>query len=290
MGLRAALCLAWRARRQVNQSLPALLTLLAIALALLWLGPAAFLDGLYTVALSMVMMLLMLAHARLQQERASADAAQRQALQTQLLRSSMQPHRLMNTLAVLQELIEQHPALASRLVERLADQFNLLRVFSQKAQVSLREELELVRTQLDLVGMARGMPVVLTVSGPVDRVQLPPGVLPTPVENAFTHGRARAGAPAFALHIDGSLADRWCIQLLSPRGAGRGSVRDGGTGQGQRFVRESLAGAYGTAWAYEGRPLDDAVWQDSLRLPRRVALAIAASRHVRPCWTVSGVQ
>jgi len=265
MGLTAALCLAWHARHHVNQSLPALLTLLAIALALMWLEPAAFLDGLYTVALSMVMMLLMLVHARLQQERASAEAAQRQALQTQLLRASMQPHGLMNTLAVLQELIEQHPALASRLVERLADQFNLLRVLSQKAQVSLREELELVRTQLDLVGMARGMPVALTVSGPVDRVQLPPGVLHTLVENAITHGGVRAGAPAFALQIDGSLADRWCIQLLSPRGAGR----DGGTGQGQRFVRESLAGAYGTAWAFEGRPLDDAVWQDSLRLPRR---------------------
>ena len=164
-----------------------------------------------------------------------------------------------------QELIEQRPARASRLVERLADQFSLLRVLSQKAQVSLREELELVRAQLDLVGMAREMPVTLSVHGPVDSVHLPPGMLHTLVENAITHGGVRAGAPAFSLDIDGGVADRWCIRLLSPRGAGR----DGGTGQGQRFVRESLASAYGTAWAYEGRPVDDAVWQDSLSFPRR---------------------
>ena len=265
MGLAAALCLAWHARHQVNESMPALLTLLSIALALLWLYPGAFLDGLYTVALAMVMMLLMLGHVRQQQERALAEAGQRQALQTQLLRASMQPHGLMNTLAVLQELIEQRPARASRLVERLADQFSLLRVLSQKAQVSLREELELVRAQLDLVGMAREMPVTLSVHGPVDSVHLPPGMLHTLVENAITHGGVRAGAPAFSLDIDGGVADRWCIRLLSPRGAGR----DGGTGQGQRFVRESLASAYGTAWAYEGRPVDDAVWQDSLSFPRR---------------------
>jgi len=265
MGLAAALLLAWRGRHQVNESVPALLTLLSIALALLWLYPGAFLDGLYTVALAMVMMLLMLGHARLQQERALAEAGQRQALQTQLLRASMQPHGLMNTLAVLQELIEQRPARASQLVERLADQFSLFRVLSQRATVSLREELELVRAQLDLVDIAREMPVSLIVQGPVDSVHLPPGVLHTLVENAVTHGGVRPGAPAFSLTIDASVADRWCIELLSPRGSGRG----GGTGQGQRFVRASLAGAYGTAWAYEGRPLDDAVWRDRVSFARR---------------------
>lgn len=53
----------------------------------------------------------MLDHAHEQQAQALADAGQRQALQAQLLRTSMQPHGLMNTLAVLQEeLIEQRPA------------------------------------------------------------------------------------------------------------------------------------------------------------------------------------
>ena len=58
-GLSAALGLAWRARRQRSAPVPALLTLLCLAYAWLWLDPAAFLDGLYTVTLAMVMMLLM---------------------------------------------------------------------------------------------------------------------------------------------------------------------------------------------------------------------------------------
>lgn len=264
-GLSAALGLAWRARRRPNAPVPALLTMLALAYAWLWLNPAAFLDGLYTITLAMVMMLLMLDHAREQQAQALAEAGQRQALQAQLLRTSMQPHGLMNTLAVLQELIEQRPANASRLVERLADQFNLLRALSQKDLVSLREELELARTQLDLVEMAREMPLPLSVQGPIDDVRLPPGVLHTLVENAITHGGVRADAPAFALHVTAVPGLRWHIALRSPRGAGR----EGGGGQGQRFVRESLAGAFGADWSFESGPVDEAVWLDRISIPQR---------------------
>ena len=267
-GLCAALALTWRARHQTNAPVPALLTLLSIAFAWLWLDPGAFLDGLYTVTLAMVMILLMLDHAHEQQVQALAVAGQRQALQAQLLRTSMQPHGLMNTLAVLQELIEQRPANASRLVERLADQLTLLRALSQKALVSLREELELVRTQLDLIEMAREMPLPLRVDGPTDDVRLPPGVLHTLVENAITHGGVRADAPAFALQVTVGAGKRWHIELRSPRGAGRGGGGEGGGGQGQRFVRESLAGAFGADWSFESGPLNEAVWLDRFSIPQ----------------------
>ena len=263
-GLSAALCLTWRARRQPNAPVPALLTLLSLAFAWLWLDPAAFLDGLYTVTLAMVMILLMLDHAHEQQTQALAVAGQRQALQAQLLRTSMQPHGLMNTLAVLQELIEQRPANASRLVERLADQLTLLRALSQKALVSLREELDLVGTQLDLIEVAREMPLPLRVNGPTDEVRLPPGVLYTLVENAITHGGVRADAPAFALHVAAGAGNRWHIELHSPRGVGRG----GGGGQGQRFVRESLTGAFGADWSFESGPLNEGVWLDRVSIPQ----------------------
>jgi len=268
-GLSAALGLAWRARRQPNAPVPALLTLLSLAYAWLWLDPAAFLDGLYTVMLAMVMMLLMLDHAREQQAQALTEAEQRHALQAQLLRTSMQPHGLMNTLAVLQELIEQRPANASRLVERLADQFNLLRTLSQKPLVSLREELELTRTQLDLVEVARDLPLPLHVDGPIDDVRLPPGLLHTLVENAITHGGVRADAPAFALKVTAGAEQRWHIELRSPRGAGRGAGREGGGGQGQRFVRESLGGAFDADWSFESGPQDEAVWLDRFNIPQR---------------------
>jgi hypothetical protein len=245
-------------------SLAPLRALVAVALVLMLMQPGAFIDGLYTITLAALMVAAMLHHARVQQDRAQHESALRQRLASRLLRASMQPHGLMNTLAVLQELIEQRSAQASLLVERLADQFSLLRELSKRERVGLREELELVRTQLDLVGMARSLPVRLAVNGPVDGVNLPPGVLHTLVENAITHGGIKATAPAFALHIDEAPAGRWRLRLTSPRGAGR----EGGSGQGQRFVRESLTGAFGDDWSYEAGPADAAVWVDTLSFPR----------------------
>jgi hypothetical protein len=245
-------------------SLAPLCALVAVALMLLLLQPGAFIDGLYTITWAALMVAAMLHHARVQQDRAQHESALRQQLATRLLRASMQPHGLMNTLAVLQELIEQRPAQASLLVERLADQFSLLRELSKRERVGLREELELVQTQLDLVGMARSLPVRLAVDGPIDGVNLPPGVLHTLVENAITHGGIKATPAAFALHIQEAPAGRWRLRLSSPRGAGR----EGGSGQGQRFVRESLTGAFGDDWSYEAGPADAAVWVDTLSFPR----------------------
>jgi hypothetical protein len=245
-------------------SLGPLRALVVVSLALMLMQPGAFIDGLYTITWAALMVAAMLHDARAQQARAQHESALRQRLASRLLRESMQPHGLMNTLAVLQELIEQRPAQASLLVERLADQFSLLRELSKRERVGLREELELVRTQLDLVGMARSLPLRLAVDGPVDGVSLPPGVLHTLVENAITHGGIKATAPAFALHIDEAPAGRWRLRLTSPRGAGR----DGGSGQGQRFVRESLTGAFGDDWGYEAGPAEAAVWVDTLSFPR----------------------
>jgi hypothetical protein len=126
--------------------------LVGLALMLMVLQPGAFIDGLYTITLAALMVAAMLRHARMQQDRALHEATLRQALHTRLLRASMQPHGLMNTLAVLQELIDQRPAQAGQLVERLADQFSLLQKLSQRDRVRLREEPAALRAAIRYSG------------------------------------------------------------------------------------------------------------------------------------------
>jgi hypothetical protein len=89
--------------------------------------------------------------------------------------------------------------------------------------------------------------------------------LHTLVENAITHGGIRSATPVFAVHVDEEPPGRWRIRLASPRGSGR----EGGSGQGHRFVRESLSAAYGEDWNYQGQPASATTWLDTLSLPRR---------------------
>ena len=72
---------------------------------------------------------------RLHDERQHARAAQLAAarLETELLKRNLQPHFLLNTLAVLTEIVEQDPRGAVRLIEDLAEEFrSVARVAAEK--------------------------------------------------------------------------------------------------------------------------------------------------------------
>ncbi|MBL8298198.1 MAG: histidine kinase [Rhodanobacteraceae bacterium] len=217
------------------------LLLSSIFVALAW--PADFLDGLYFIALALVMVYLMLddaAHARRLGELHERLSAERDRLRLQLLHRAIQPHWLMNSLTSLQELIEQAPAHASRLVELLAEHFSLLRAHSERDQVSLSEEIALCRVQLDIAGLAQQGCVAFRVEGDVSGIDLPPGVLHCLVENALTHAGFRACAEqGFTLRVDRN-AGRVHLELRAPLAPTRStSLADGGTGT--QYVRASLA-------------------------------------------------
>ena len=193
-------------------------------------------------------------NARLREERAR--------LSLQLLQRGIQPHWLMNTLTCLQELIEQAPPRASRLVESLAEQFDRLRESSLHALVPLEDELALCRNHLDIVGVALGQTIGFEVDADDTDILLPPGVLHAQVENALTH----AGAGACAQH---SLRlqvrrenGRRVLELRSPRG----NAAHRGQGTGTRYIEASLAAAFPGGWRFTQSP-DDTGWCGRIELP-----------------------
>lgn len=243
---------------------PILLLMLVGALTMPIAG-GAFLDGPYFLLLSVLMGFLLLRHAervhalgrhnaRLREERAQ--------LSLQLLQRVIQPHWLMNTVTCLQELIEQSPARASRLVESLAEQFDRLRLSSGHALVPLDEELALCRNHLDIVSVALGQQIGFEVEVDQAELLLPPGVLHAQVENALTH--AGAGAclqKPFRLRVY-SENGHWVLELLSAMG----KTAHRGQGTGTRYIEASLAAAFPDNWRFSQGP-DDAGWRGRIELP-----------------------
>lgn len=237
-----------RAHGESEDRWPILALLLAGLLALLVAG-GAFLDGPYFLLLAVLMVFLLLRHAAQLQalDRHNAWLSEERArLSLQLLQRGIQPHWLMNTLTCLQELIEQAPARASRLVESLADQFDRLRDSSSRRSVPLQDELALCRSHLDIVGMALDQRMRLEVDGEDAMLLLPPGILHAQVENALTHAGALACAKhPFHLHVQRTNA-RWILELRSARG----SAPHRGRGTGTRYIEASLAAACPGGWAF----------------------------------------
>jgi hypothetical protein len=226
-----------------------ILALLSAGLLALLVARGAFLDGPYFLLLAVLMVFLLLRHAAQLQALDRHNAwlrEERARLSLQLLQRGIQPHWLMNTLTCLQELIEQSPMRASRLVESLADQFDRLRDSSSRQSIPLQDELALCRSHLDIVGLALDRRMVLEVDGGDAAISLPPGILHAQVENALTH--AGAGACAlhpFRLHVQRDNA-RWILELRSARG----SAPHRGRGTGTRYIEASLAAASPTGWSF----------------------------------------
>lgn len=261
--LLASAGLLLHARGEPQERRPILALLLAGVLALL-VAPGAFLDGPYFLLLAVLMSFLLLRHAaqlhaldqhnaRLREERAH--------LSLQLLQRGIQPHWLMNTLTSLQELIEQAPQRASRLVESLAEQFDRLRDGSSRQSVPLEDELALCRSHLDIVGLALDQPMTLQVDADDTALSLPPGVLHAQIENALTHAGAAACAQRpFRLRVHRQ-GNHWILMLHSARG----SAGHRGRGTGTRYIEASLAAACPQGWRFE-QGAEGADWYGRIEL------------------------
>lgn len=256
LGLLSSLLIMLRARgTDPDDRLPVIALLLA-TLALPLTGAAAFLDGLYFIALAVLMTFLLLRHAAslaaLGQQVAELRA-QRSRLRIQLLQRSIHPHWLMNTLTSLQELIEQAPAQASRMVELLADEFARTRAIGERPLIPLAEEIELCRSHLHIVGTAHGRPIPFELElddkGMVDSIELPPGMLHALVENALTHaGAAACAASGFRLQVSRH-GCRVRLQLHAAMGKDNGTRPIERTGS--HFIRASLETAYAGDASFE---------------------------------------
>lgn len=248
LSLLSATALLLRARGEPDERWPILTLVLAGALAIPLLG-GAFLDGPYFLFLAVLMGFLLLRHAaqlRALDQHNALLREERARLSLQLLQRGIQPHWLMNTLTCLQELIEQAPMRASRLVESLAEQFDRLRESSSRQTVPLEEELALCRNHLDIVGQALDRPLRLDVDADPAGLWLPPGVLHAQVENALTHAGAVACAQhPFRLRVQRD-GQRWILELRSARG----SAPHRGHGTGTRYIEASLAAACPGGWRF----------------------------------------
>lgn len=279
IGVGTAVLLLLTARNDARELRP-LLVLLLTALVAMIVRPQQWLDGSYLMVLAVIMITVLLGHASHLRDRAlhaQVLESTRLRLTAALVRRSIHPHWLMNTLTGLQELIEQRPSRASHLVELLAHEFRLLADASRSAWIRGEQELALCRTHLDIVSQALPSPRTLQVHGELllHEVALPPGVLHALVENALTHGGVVApeGGPDLLLRCR---VERECltIDFDAPRGRRARATNDVaiGTGTGTQFVETSLEAAFPGAWEFTQRPVSER-WCATLQLPMAAARA-----------------
>lgn len=193
--------------------------------------------------------------------RERSKAARAQQLENQLLRKSMQPHFLMNSLSLISELNAQSPQAAETFIEALGAELRMLNEFAQQPSIALTQELALCHNYLAIMSTRLQQPCRLQLDGDAAGITVPPAMLLTALENAFSHNRYRHGA-AFLLHI-ASGAQTHMLTLSLPDGETRPHA---GGGVGEQYIRASLQAVFGDAARYASTQ-QPAGWRLTFTLP-----------------------
>ena len=191
-------------------------------------------------------------------------------LEAEFAKRYLQPHFLLNTLAVLQESIETEPAAASKMIDSLGEEFRQLGKMANERLVLLEDELALCRSHLDVMSHRLGCPCELVVTKDEDwECKMPPAILHTLLENAFTHQRDTLEVYRFGLRA--TVSDGWVTLDFDapgrPRESGAVESDREGTGQGMRYVRARLEESFSGRWTLTHGPVEKARWHTQLRFP-----------------------
>ncbi len=248
----------------MRRGIPGSRTGLAVAfLSLaLWLVPGTGFFSETGFALVVVLLLLTILGQLLRQfirDREKAMLATR--LENQLLRKSMQPHFLMNSLSLIGELVHQSPVQAEQFIEALGREFRMLGDYANQATIPLARELELCHNYLAIMAVRLQRPCALTVSGEPGALCLPPAVLLTCLENAFSHNRYRDDL-VFEMDIARG-GDGASLSLTMPLAEKR---KHHGRGTGSAYILNSLREAFADKASYQAVRQDDR-WLATIRIP-----------------------
>jgi hypothetical protein len=167
-------------------------------------------------------------------------------LEIELLKKSLQPHFLLNTLTALSQVIEEKPAAAVRLIEDLALEFRSLARFSDQKQVLIGEELALCRAHLGVMSARTSLPWSLNAEGIDATASVPPALFLTLIENGFSHQRAKKDSTTFTLRAE-RVGESVRYVFLSPGVVTSDEARAIG-GTGLRYVCARLEESFHDAW------------------------------------------
>ena len=240
-------------------------TLIALAsCALFLLTGSQFAEGGFALVVCFLLLpLCAQLLAQLLRERSKAVRAQQ--LENQLLRKSMQPHFLMNSLSLIGELNAQSPQAAETFIEALGAELRMLNEFAQQPSIALTQELALCENYLSIMGTRLQQPCSLQLEGEAAGITVPPAILLTALENAFSHNRYRHGA-LFILR-SARLAQTRVLTLLLPEGETRPHA---GSGMGEQYIRASLHAVFGDDARYASEYVSEhhpAGWRLIFTLP-----------------------
>jgi two-component system LytT family sensor kinase len=161
------------------------------------------------------------------------------------LQAKINPHFLFNTLNSIASLISENPAAAESTVEKLSELFRYTLQRSGNGTVRLSEELEIVRSYLEIEKVRFGdrLRFDIRADESLNDFQIPPLLVQPLVENSIKHGIA-LDPQGGSVDVEAKRTPHACIITVTDSGKGFAATGED-PGFGLKSIRERLTLAYG---------------------------------------------
>jgi len=272
--------LAWAVRRRKVGSLVSLLGMLGLAWPVVYPNLSTVLrffpklEGRLVPDLSLLfipaIILSISRHVREQNRLLEAARSRSHRLETELLKSRIQPHYISNTLHSIKSWFRENPQRADRMIQALSDEFKIINANSSKALIPLAEEIRLCRNHLEIMGSRRDVQFELDADGLPPDETIPPLVLHTLIENGITHAYGPRESGRFRLRV--SADGRNVVYTLSNDGSRLREWADKGPaelgeGMGLAYVQARLEESFPGKWSVDFG-LKGEAWEVTIRIRR----------------------
>ncbi len=220
-----------------------------------------------------VLICILVVNRQVQEQQQVQKAAELRAhrLEFELLKKTIQPHFVMNTLASLQSWSKRNAEKADQMTQAIADLFRRINDLVAKKRIPLKEELDLCRSHLELMEFRRDAHYTFQVEGSCSDVEVPPLILHTLVENGLSHALKPKEDGLFAFSCQ---RNRNEIRLiLSNNGS---LLRNGDSvvsgkaedGTGLKYVKSRLEESFPGRWSLDSG-MRDGLWAVEIRIRER---------------------
>ena len=182
-----------------------------------------------------------------QRERAELERAA-SVSQLKVLQAQIEPHFLHNILANVISLIDSDPALARQMLQKLAELLRVALKRTRTERISLREELELVESYLQIQQIRLGKRLQYRIEADQQALAaaLPPLAIQPLVENSLRHGIEPSQAGGQVI-IKAAVKDNKLHISVEDDGVGLDHHSIGGSGVSLNNLRGRLTSLYGAA-------------------------------------------
>lgn len=240
----------WAVYREIKHSVHLLIAFVCASLGLLM-----YYDLMLFVGFGLLGIIVCAGHilktAREKQEH-TKSLLKAKRLEIELLKKKLQPHFLMNTLTSLIDILEEDPSQARKFIHALAQLFDIVNNISSKTHIPIRQEIDLCRTHLEVMGYRKDIRYRLHTKNIQHRETIPPAILLTVIENGISHNKPIKDEMNFEIEYEETDA------IKAYRVFASGKVRKGRNkaeeGIGHQYVKARLNECYSEReWQFHSR-------------------------------------